>query len=141
MIDTTANLEDIAETVSREMEEARDHLLSGTEPLGQCSCVYKGRSRHCSTFHYSNPDVPGYGIHDIARIGSSPKKLKQLVDAGSFALEDLPPDIKLTKGQSNQLEAYRSGETIIDKESIAKELDELTFPLQQYVILKSGIRT
>src|SRR5713226_5310880 len=68
-------------------------------------------------------------MHDIARIGSSPKKLKELVDAGSFALEDLPPDIKLTKGQSNQLEAYRSGETIIDKEAIAKELGELTFPL------------
>ena len=129
MIDTTANLEDIEETVSREMQEARDYLLSRTEPSGQCSCVYKGRSRHCSTFRYSNPDVPGYGIHDIARIGSSPKKLKQLVDAGSFALEDLPPDIKLTKGQSNQLEAYRSGETIIDKEAIVKELGELTFPL------------
>ena len=129
IIDTTANLEDIEETVSREMQEARDYLLSRTEPSGQCSCVYKGRSRHCSTFRYSNPDVPGYGIHDIARIGSSPKKLKELVDAGSFALEDLPPDIKLTKGQSNQLDAYRSGETIIDKESIAKELDELTFPL------------
>ena len=84
IIDATTNLEDIAETVTREMEEARDYLLSGTEPLGQCSCVYKGRSRHCSTFQYSNPDVPGYGIHDIARIGSSPKKLRQLVDAGSF---------------------------------------------------------
>jgi hypothetical protein len=129
IIDATANLEDIAETVSREMEEARDYLLSGTEPFGQCSCVYKGRSRHCSTFHYSNPTVPGYGIHDIARIGSSPKKLRQLVDAGSFALEDLPPDSPLTKGQSNQLEAYRTGETIVDKEAIAKELGALTFPL------------
>ena len=73
--------------------------------------------------------MPAYGIHDIARIGSSPKKLKELVDAGSFALEDIPSDVKLTKGQSNQLQAYRTGETIIDKEAIAKELGELTFPL------------
>jgi hypothetical protein len=129
IIDTTANLEDITETVSREMQEARDYLLNGTEPLGPCSCIYKGRSRHCSTFHYSNPDVPSYGIHDIARIGSSPKKLKELVDAGNFTLEDIPFNIKLTKGQSNQLQAYRTGETIIDKEAIAKELGELTFPL------------
>jgi len=129
IIDTTANLENITETVSREMQEARDYLLNGTEPLGRCSCIYKGRSRHCSTFHYSNPDVPGYGIHDIARIGSSPKKLKELVDADNFTLEDIPFNIELTEGQSNQLQAYRTGETIIDKEAIAKELGELTFPL------------
>jgi hypothetical protein len=73
--------------------------------------------------------VPDYGIHDIARIGSSPKKLKELVDAGIFALEDIPSDIKVTKGQSNQLRAYRTGETIIDKEAIAKELGGLAFPL------------
>ena len=103
IVDLTANVEDISETVSREMQEARVYLLAGLNHQVQCSCIYKGRSRHCSTFHYSNPDVPGYGIHDIARIGSSPKKLKELVDAGSFALEDMPSDIKLTKGQSNQL--------------------------------------
>jgi hypothetical protein len=128
-IDITANVNDISEPVSREMQDARNYLLNETEPSGPCSCIYKGRSRHCSTFHYSNPDMPGYGIHDIARIGSSPKKLKELVDAGSFAFEDIPSDIKLTKGQSNQLQANRTGETIIDKEAIAKELCELTFPL------------
>ena len=128
-IDVTANVDDISESVSKEMQEARDYLLNEAEPSGPCSCIYKGRSRHCSTFHYSNPDVPGYGIHDIARIGSSPKKLKELVDAGRFALEDIPSDIKLTKGQSNQLQAYRTGETIVDKDAIAKELGELTFPL------------
>ncbi len=128
-IDLTANVDDISETVSKEMQEARNYLLNESEPQGPCSCIYKGRSRHCSTFHYSNPDVPNYGIHDIARIGSSPKKLKELVDAGIFALEDIPSDIKVTKGQSNQLRAYRTGETIIDKEAIAKELGRLTFPL------------
>jgi hypothetical protein len=128
-VDLTANADDISETVSKEMQEARNYLLNESEPKGLCSCIYKGRSRHCSTFHYSNPEVPDYGIHDIARIGSSPKKLKELVDAGICMLEDIPSDIKLTKGQSNQLRAYRTGETIIDKEAIAKELSELTFPL------------
>ena len=128
-VDFTENVADISETVSREMQEARNYLLNESEPHGPCSCLYKGRSRHCSTFHYSNPDVPDYGIHDIARIGSSPKKLKELADAGILALEDIPSDMKLTKGQSNQLRAHRTGETIIDKEAIAKELGELTFPL------------
>ena len=128
-VDPTTNVDDISETVSKEMQEARNYLLNESEPKGPCSCIYKGRSRHCSTFHYSNPDVPDYGIHDIARIGNSPKKLKELVDAGIFTLGDIPTDIKLTKGQRNQLRAYRTGETIIDKEAIAKELSELTFPL------------
>ena len=56
-IDITANLDDISETVSREMQEARDYLLNETEPQGPCSCIYKARSRHRGTFHYSNPDV------------------------------------------------------------------------------------
>ena len=128
-VDLTADVDALAATVTGEMKQARDYLLKEAEPSRPCSCIYKGRSRHCSTFHYSNPGVPGYGIHDVARIGSSPKKLKELVDAGRFALEDIPSDIKLTKGQSNQLQAYRTGETIIDKEAIAKELGELTFPL------------
>jgi hypothetical protein len=89
IIDITANVDDISETVSGEMQEARNYLLNESEPQGPCSCIYKGRSRHCSTSHYSNPDVPDYGIHDIARIGSSPKKLKELIDAGIFALEGI----------------------------------------------------
>jgi hypothetical protein len=129
IIDNTENVKNIMEVVSREMQEAREYLLNGTEPPGPCSCIYKGRSRHCSTFHYSNPNVPDYGIHDIARLGSNPKKLKKLVDAGTLALEDLPADIKLTKNQNNQLRAHRSGETLIDKEAIAKDLGELTYPL------------
>jgi hypothetical protein len=128
-VDLTADVVDISDTVSREIEQARVYLLAQTEPSGTCSCIYKGRSRHCSTFHYSNPDVPDYGIHDIARIGSSLKMLKELVDAGNFALEDIPSDIKLTNGQSNQLRAYRTGQTIIDSDAIAKELGDLTFPL------------
>jgi Domain of unknown function(DUF2779)/Domain of unknown function DUF83 len=129
IVDLTANVDGISETVTREMQEARNYLLNESEPQGHCSCIYRGRSRHCSTFNYSNPDVPDYGIHDIARIGSSPKKLKELVEAGSFALEDMPSDIKLTLGQSNQLQAYRTGQTIIDRDAIAEELCDLTFPL------------
>jgi Domain of unknown function(DUF2779)/Domain of unknown function DUF83 len=130
VVDLTGKVDSISETVTGEMQEARNYLLNESEPQGHCSCIYKGRSRHhCSTFNYSNPDVPDYGIHDIARIGSSPKRLKELVDAGSFALDDIPSDIKLTNGQSNQLRAYRTGQMIIDKDAIAEELCDLTFPL------------
>jgi uncharacterized protein DUF2779 len=126
--DITTKVDKIAETVAREIEEARTYLV-GDEPVGSCSCIYKGRSRHCSTFHYSNPHVPEYGVHDIARIGNSPKKLKEMIDAGVFALENIPTHIELSDIQRAQVRAYSSGETIIKKEAIAGELEKLKFPL------------
>lgn len=128
-VDMTDMIERTAAIVATEMRAARKYLLSEAEPKGTCSCIYKGRSKHCSTFKYSNPSVPDYGVHDIARIGSSPKKLKELVDAGVLSLEDIPGDIKLTPNQRAQLHAYRTGEAFIDKAAISRDLDEIAFPI------------
>ncbi len=128
-IDMTTEVDQISDVVIQEIEEARPYLISDIEPVGPCACIYKARSKHCSTFAYSNPGVPHYGVHDIARIGSSPKKLKDLIDARILTLEDLPSDIKLTRPQRAQLRAHRTGETVIEKAAIAKELGDLTFPL------------
>ncbi len=127
--DMTAKVDEIAGTVAREIEEARTYLLNDVEPSGPCSCIYKGRSRHCSTFRYSNPHVPEYSVHDISRIGNSPKKLKEMIDAGVFALENIPTHINLSDIQQAQIRAYNSGETLIKKEAIAGELKKLKFPL------------
>jgi hypothetical protein len=128
-VDVTTRVDQMSGDVIKEIQEARPYLLTAVEPVGACSCIYKARSRHCTTFDYSNPDVPRYGIHDIVRIGSNSKKLKELIDSGILALENMPGDIKLTNAQSAQLRAYRTGETVIKKEAIAKELGDLTFPL------------
>jgi hypothetical protein len=128
-VDVTTRVDQISGDVINEIHEARAYLLSETEPVGACSCIYKARSKHCTTFEYSNPDVPRYGVHDIVRIGSSPKKLKELVDAGILELESIPSDIRLTSAQNAQLRVHRTGETVIEKEAIAKELGDLAFPL------------
>jgi hypothetical protein len=128
-VDMTSRVDQISDTVTKELDEAHAYLLSETEPKGPCSCIYKGRSRHCRTFRYSNPDVPEYGIHDIARIGSSPERLKRLVDAGVFTLDKVPSDIKLTDAQKTQVQVSCSGETVLDKGAIAREFGELSFPL------------
>ena len=73
--------------------------------------------------------MPDYGVHDIARIGNSPEKLKGLVDAGVLTLDQVPSNIKLGDAQKTQVRVYRTGETVLDKKAIAKELGELTFPL------------
>lgn len=127
--DMTLNVAEVEEEVTREMEESKTYLSDGSEPVGQCSCVYKGRSNHCTTFNYSNPQVPPYGVHDISRIGSSPKKLKEMVDAGIFELDKVPTHIKLSETQQDQINAYKSDEVSIQKVAIAAELKGLQFPL------------
>jgi hypothetical protein len=128
-VDVTAKVAEIAAVVTREMEAAHAYLVSDLEPSGPCSCIYEGRSRHCSTFSYSNPHVPDYGVHDISRIGSSPKKLKEMIDAGVFLLENIPSHIELSDIQQAQIHAYSSGKTVVKKEAIAVELGQLVFPL------------
>jgi hypothetical protein len=128
-VDATSQVNRIADCVEAEMQEARTYLSADTEPKGPCVCRYKGRSRHCTTFQYSNPDVPEYGVHDITRIGSRPKVLRQLVDAGILTLDRIPSDIKLTEAQKIQVQVYRSGETILHKDAVARELGELNYPL------------
>jgi len=127
--DMTAKVDEIAGTVACEIEEARTYLLNDVEPSGPCSCIYKGRSQHCSTFRYSNPHVPDYSVHDISRIGNSPKKLKEMIDGGVFTLENIPTHIKLSDIQQAQIRAYNSGETLIKREAITGELKKLKFPL------------
>jgi hypothetical protein len=128
-VDATSQVNEIAERVEAEMLDARNYLLADTEPKGPCSCLYKGRSRHCTTFQYSNPEIPEYCVHDITRIGNRPEMLKQLVDAGIMTLDKIPPDIKLTEPQKIQVQVYRSGETILDKEAIIREFGDLSYPL------------
>jgi hypothetical protein len=135
-IEKLFDVDDVTEAVQKlqphtlaEMEIAQEYLFKDKEPAGHCDCIFKGRSRHCSTFNYSNPDVPEYGVHDIARIGSSKAKLAELADSGIFRLEDLPEDIELTTIQQNQVEAYLRDRVLIHKEKIAKELEKMVFPL------------
>lgn len=127
--DMTRQVTEVEEKVTREMEESKTYLSNENEPAGYCACVYKGRSNHCTTFKYSNPQVPPYGVHDISRIGSSPKKLKEMVDAGIFELDKIPTHIKLSETQQDQINAYKSGEVSIAKAVIAAELMGLQYPL------------
>jgi len=127
--DVTTEVQGMLAETAAEMKTALEFVAQEAEPAGHCDCIYKGRSKHCSTFHHSNPDVPEYAVHDIARIGSSKAKLAGLVDRGIFRLEDLPGDIELTEIQQNQVDAYRRDRILIRKREIAGELRKLVFPV------------
>lgn len=125
----TEKIEGLMPKVEFEMKTAYEYLSRAPEPKGHCSCIYKGRSKHCATFTYSNPDIPEYGVHDLARIGSSKKKLTELMDRNVFHIKDIPEDFKLTDIQKNQVDAYAFDRTILKKYDIGEELKKLIFPL------------
>lgn len=115
--------------VEEQMKTAKEYLTSNKEPVGGCECVYNGRSKHCTTFKYSNPEVPDYSIHDISRIGTSKKKLESLVESRIFDIADIPEDMEFSDVQMNQIISYRKQKSIIDIDGISGELDGLQFPL------------
>ena len=119
----------LSDTVLHEMDIAYE-LLSRQSPLpAPCNCMTKGRSAHCTTFAFTNPGVPDYSVHDIARIGSSKKKLSAMIDRGVLDVKDVPDDIELSDVQTNQVRAVKTDRIAIDAEAIAEFLNELTFPL------------
>lgn len=115
--------------VEEQMKIAKEYLGSKKEPIGGCECIYNGRSRHCATFKYSNPEVPNYSVHDITRIGSSKKKLASLVESKIYELEDVPHDMELSDIQVNQISVHRKQRSIVDFDGISDEIKNLEFPL------------
>lgn len=115
-------------TTEEQMGTVKAYLLQTTEPTSECGCVYHGRSNHCTTFSYSNPDVPEYSVHDIARIGSSKKKLQSLVDSRIYDLAMIPEDTGLSDIQWNQVRAHQQNKTTVDLPSIGEILSQLAFP-------------
>ena len=99
-----------------------------TEPLpAPCNCIYKGRGSHCTTFAHTNPGVPDYAVHDIARIRGA--KLAGLVDQGALAIEDVPDDFELSERQQAQVRIAKTGRAEIDEEEVAAFMAALQFPL------------
>ena len=127
--DVTLEISELNEEVNLEMEQALKYLSSETEPPGSCSCLYKGRSNHCTTFHHSNPAVPKYSVHDISRIGLSKKKLAELIDGSHFDLREVPEEMELSIPQKNQISAYIHDHIIMDKGGIREELKNLVYPI------------
>lgn len=139
--DFTERVLQIADHVKNDMRQAHDVLSSEDEPFGSCPCIIRGRSAQCTTFSYSNPHVPEYSVHDIARIGSSKKKLQDLVDRSILSIHDIPDDYQLSAPQQNQVLVAKDGQTIICNEEIRSFLQDLRYPLSflDYETFPAGI--
>lgn len=114
--------------VQEQMQDLKAYLHDGEER--ECECLYRGRGAQCTTFSYSNPEVPDYSVHDMNRIGGSKKLLFDWIDRRIFSLDDIDNPEVLTGSKKAQYEAYMSGKPLINYEAIKESLDELIFPLQ-----------
>jgi hypothetical protein len=126
--DISDEVKEAQEKVKNEMEDIKRYLSMPEEK--ECQCLYRGRSNHCTSFSYSNPEVPDYSVHDINRIGSNKKLLYDLMDRRIFKLEDIDRPDMLTGAKKAQYDAYMSKKAIVDKDEIAEILSKLKFPLQ-----------
>jgi len=127
--DLTDEINGLCEEVNVGMESAKSYLSQKTLPEGNCACLYKGRSNHCTTFKVINPSIPKYSVHDIVRIGNSKAKLAELVDSNIFDITNIPLHIKLSDAQIFQIEAYKKDTVLINLEEIKKELNNLIYPI------------
>lgn len=126
--DITDEVADAQEHVQQQMQDMKIYLNNEKEEKG-CECLYRGRNAQCTTFAYSNPNVPEYSVHDINRIGSSKKVLNDWIDRGIYTIDDVDNPEQLKGAKKAQYTAYISGKPIIKKDKIKEELAKLKFPL------------
>ena len=127
IVDLTDEVMQVQEKVMGQMEDVKQYL-NMPEQKG-CECLYAGRSSQCTTFVYSNPDVPEYSVHDINRIGLSKKMLSDWIDRGIYAIEDIDNPNVLTEAKKAQYDAYSLGKPLVNYQAIKEALDKLVFPL------------
>lgn len=125
--DITDEVNVAQERIEEQMQDIKQYLQMDEEK--GCECLIRSRKAQCTTFQYSNPDVPEYSVHDISRIGASKKIFYDWIDRGIYSLDDIDNPEVLKKTKLAQYDAYIKGEAIIDKVKIKKELDTLVFPL------------
>jgi len=116
-------------TIVTEMEEAKKYLNQEKEPKDGCDCHYYGRNSHCATFSYSHPEIPEYSIHDLAYIGKSANKLKELVKQGIYHLHEIEDVSTFTDRQQNQIFVQKTKDPIIINKEIENILNGYAYPL------------
>ena len=127
--DLTQFLDQTEMTTRKAVAAAIGFLETAEEPAGPCCCYYKGRSKHCTTFDHTNKNVPKPSVHDVARIGASPKKLRDLLDRNILRIEDIPFDEQFTsETQQRQVIVHQQGRPHIDVDAIRQALRTLVFP-------------
>ncbi len=99
----------------------------GSEPVVKLIDYCKGNKLECRYLVEKFPDIPSFNVSHIFNSGS--KKLNFLLENGIASIADIPGDFKMTDREAKIVAVERSGESVIDLETILGELEGLTYPL------------
>ncbi|HQX44974.1 MAG TPA: DUF2779 domain-containing protein [Saprospiraceae bacterium] len=138
--DVSSKIQTMNEAIIRQMTLAASKSMESVQPV-TCDCKYKARKNQCVAFPYLHPDMMGYTIHDLSRIGNSKKRLIGFIDNDITRLEDIPADWDLTDPQKDQVLSWNQNQEIIHKEEIISSFKQLKYPLYflDYETLSSAI--
>lgn len=125
--DVTKEVLEIVEIVEEDMKAMVEYLNGREEKFCQCRYRTRNEANHCTTFDYSNPDIPEYAVHDVTRI--SAKKLLSLVEDEHLDINDIPDTYEFSDNQSLQIQSARLNKPIIDEEEISEFLGTFKYPL------------
>ena len=112
----------VEENVERLKEVISKREVPGIDIGEHCHNPYT-----CSFFNYCRKHIPEDSIFDFS--GMHLKKKYELYHDGIIKLDDVSDDYKLTKNNGIQLDVYRSGEPLIDKDAITNFISDLEYPL------------
>ncbi|MCH7723772.1 MAG: DUF2779 domain-containing protein [Bacteroidetes bacterium] len=112
----------VEENVERLKKVIREREMPGIDIGEHCHNPYT-----CSFFNYCRKHIPENSIFDFS--GMHLKKKYELYRDGIIKLDDIPDDYSLNKNNGIQLDVYKSGEPLIDKDAIENFLSDLNYPL------------
>ncbi|PIR54351.1 hypothetical protein COU75_01235 [Candidatus Peregrinibacteria bacterium CG10_big_fil_rev_8_21_14_0_10_42_8] len=125
--DITEEMGNMEQDILLHIENAKKVMQNDKPPL--CECIYKARNHHCPVFAYCHPHVPDYSVHDICRIGSSPKKLQEMIDNDWLSITDIPKEYELSSTQQPQVHVTNTNDVIIHEDKIREELQRIEYPI------------
>jgi len=112
----------VEENVERLKKIMRKREMPGIDIGEHCHNPYT-----CGFFNYCREHIPEDSIFDFS--GMHLKKKYELYRDGIIKLDDVPDDYSLNKNNGIQLDVYKSGEPLIDKDAIENFLSDLNYPL------------
>jgi len=127
------NIESVYDRVLENQALVKNILLQEVNALQKNEIPDIDIGPHCTDPYDCNfrghcwKNVPEYSIFNIANMGK--KKMFELYQTNVLNTTDVPEDFPLSDNQLIQVQADKSGKTIIDKTGIKEFLDGLKYPL------------
>lgn len=118
-----AEIEALRGEVMECREEAR-RIAAAESPDGILACL---KPEQCPCPSLCHEDLPEHPVFDVPRLYGS--KVRQLLDNGIRSVQDIPTNFPLSDNQQQHVEVIRSGVPQIHRRQIAREFQELNYPL------------